>query len=152
MEQILFQAFCRPQNLKENMKFWKADWSDVEFQIRIMKYGWYIQSIYFLHRFAKEHWKRVFLDGGVSSLILHCPTFFECTVLKWTKTVPVQLGSSAVTDILGTGTVPQPGALYLSAMLWQHSRTDHFVLIVPSPYSRAGVYSVARLLSPWPSS
>lgn len=91
MEGILFQAFCSPQNLKENMKFWKADWSDVEFQIRITKYGWHIQSVYFLHRYAKEHWKWVFLNDGVSSLILHCPALFERAVLKRTEPVPVQL-------------------------------------------------------------
>lgn len=87
------------------MKLWKANWSDVEFQIWITKYRWYIQSIYFLHRFAQEHWKWLLLDDRVSSWILHSSTFFELTVIKWTKTVPVQLiyiwwcrycGSSAI--------------------------------------------------------
>lgn len=62
VESILFQALCSSQNLK-NMKFWKADLSDMEFQIRN------IQSIYFLHRFSKKHWKWGFLEDNIPSLI-----------------------------------------------------------------------------------
>lgn len=100
--------------------------------------------MYFLHRFEKEHWKRVFLDDCISSLILHRPIFFECTVIKWTETVPVQL----------------PGVWYVR--YWDSSTIKSSVLIcydntaglitslyfVPYPYSRAGAYSVVRLLPP----